>query len=259
MAIAGKSLDDNALLAAASLNNLAVVYNGRHEYSRAEPLLLRALEIMERVLGPDSPQFALALQNLGLIAQEQDKDYPKALSFYSKAAALLEKDGLADTPRAAGILNNMANVYKSMGNYAKAAELHAVVHGIAETQLGPYGQLTMISLGNLGQYAHAAAGDLDRALDYQQQTDATIEKNLTLNLAVGSERQKLAYFDSLSARTSRTISLQTGMAAGAPGSVEMAALAVLQRKGRVLDAMSGSFAWRCGSDRGRKTREYLTN
>ena len=107
--------------------------------------------------------------------------------------------------------------------------------------MGPYSQLFLISLGNLAN-TYAAAGDLDRALDYQKQTDATIEKNLTLNLAVGSERQKLAYFDSLSARTSRTISLETGLAAGTPGSVEMAALALLQRKGRVLDAMSESFA-----------------
>jgi CHAT domain-containing protein len=241
LAIADKSLDDNALLAAASLNNLAVVYNGQKDYKRAEPLLNRSVEMVERTLGPDSPLLALQFQNLGLIAQERDRDYPKALDYYSRAAAMLVRDGSTETPRRAGILNNMANVYKSMGDYAKAAELHGVVHGIAERQLGPYSQLVLISLGNLAN-TYAAAGDLPRALDYQQQTDATIEKNLTLNLAVGSERQKLAYFDSLSARTSRTITLQTGLAASAPGSAEMAALAVLQRKGRVLDAMSQSFA-----------------
>jgi len=40
----------------------------------------------------------------------------------------------------------------------------------------------------------------------------------------------------------RTIWLQTGGASGIPAAPELAALAVLQRKGRVLDAMSGGFA-----------------
>jgi CHAT domain-containing protein len=241
LAIADKSLDDNALLAAASLNNLAVAYNSQKDYKRAEPLLNRSVEMVERTLGPDSPLLALQFQNLALIAQERDQDYPKALDYYSRAASMLERDGSAETPRRAGILNNMANVYKSQGDYAKAAEMHGVVHGIAEKQLGPYSQLTMISLGNLAN-TYAAAGNQQQALEYQQQTDAAIEMNLNLNLAVGSERQKLLYFDSLSARTSRTISLQSGLAAGAPAAAEMAALAVLRRKGRVLDAMSESFA-----------------
>jgi|HubBroStandDraft_4_1064222.scaffolds.fasta_scaffold2043056_2 hypothetical protein len=55
--------------------------------------------MIERTLGPDSPLLALQFQNLGLIAQERDKDYQKALDYYSRAAAMLVRDGSTETPR----------------------------------------------------------------------------------------------------------------------------------------------------------------
>jgi len=52
----------------------------------------------------------------------------------------------------------------------------------------------------------------------------------------------MAYFDSLSERTDRTISLQVSLAPESQAAARLAALAVLRRKGRVLDAMSLSLA-----------------
>src|SRR5437762_13908034 len=80
--------------------------------------------------------------------------------------------------------------------------------------------------------------DVPNAIKIQKLTDEVIENNLALNLAIGSERQKLAYFDSLSDRTDRTISLHVNMAPGDSTARDQAVLAILQRKGRVLDAMS---------------------
>ena len=239
--IATDHLAPETPLVARALNNLGVLYNSRKAYDQAEPLLERSVAILETAFGPDSPELALELQNLGLIAQEKRKDYPKALELYSRARRLLDKAEGSEGFRVLGILNNMANVYKQMGDYAKAVNLHQQVNSIAERQLGPYAQFSLISLGNLAR-TYASADDSDNALKYQELVDEAIEKDLVLNLAIGSEREKLAYFDSLAERTSRTISLQVGLARAEPRAASLGALVVMQRKGRVLDAISGAFA-----------------
>ena len=69
-----------------------------------------------------------------------------------------------------------------------------------------------------------------------------IERQLELQLAVGSERQKLAFVNSVAERTERTLSLHLREAPADPGAAALAALVLLQRKGRVLDAMADTFA-----------------
>src|SRR4030095_6331929 len=63
-----------------------------------------------------------------------------------------------------------------------------------------------------------------------------------LNLAVGSEREKFAYLNNLSSRSSRAISLHIELAPHDPAARDLAVTAVLRRKGRGQDAMSQSFA-----------------
>jgi CHAT domain-containing protein len=81
-------------------------------------------------------------------------------------------------------------------------------------------------------------GDVNNAIKFQALTDEALEKNLALNLATGSERQKLAFYDTVAERTDRTVSLQVRLAPDSQPAVRLAALAALQRKGRVLDVMS---------------------
>ena len=55
------------------------------------------------------------------------------------------------------------------------------------------------------------------AIAFQRRADAILEAQLALNLAVGSERQKLAFVSSVSERTDRTISLHLREAPGESG------------------------------------------
>ena len=59
-------------------------------------------------------------------------------------------------------------------------------------------------------------------------------------MAIVSERAKLAFAETVLERTGRTISLSVGAASEDPSAAELAALVLLQRKGRVQDAMSNS-------------------
>ena len=52
---------------AASLNNLAALYDTQGLYAQAEPLFKRSLAIREQALGPDHPDVAASLHNLAAL------------------------------------------------------------------------------------------------------------------------------------------------------------------------------------------------
>jgi len=68
---------------AATLNNLAGLYNNMGEYEKAFPLCQRALEIKEKVLGPQHPDIATILNNLAELHRHMG-EYEKALPLYLK-------------------------------------------------------------------------------------------------------------------------------------------------------------------------------
>jgi CHAT domain-containing protein len=77
---------------------------------------------------------------------------------------------------------------------------------------------------------------------FQLRASAVSERNIALNLATGSERQKLAYLAALSGQADQTISLHLHAAPNDPTARSLAATTILQRKGRALDAMSDSLS-----------------
>ena len=100
-----------------------------------------------------------------------------------------------------------------------------------------YTVLTLTSLARL----YAIKGDVGRAIEYQRRISAVEEKIIPLNLTIGSERQKIAYFTQLQ-KPDRVISLHAGLAGDNADARDLAATTVLQRKGRVLDALSDSLS-----------------
>ncbi len=240
LAIAEKTLapDDFSLIAL--VHNLGNFYIAMRDYDRAVPLLERALAMVEKKFGPDHPYVVPPLQNLGTIARQR-KQYDRALELLWRAEAVREKTIGKQTPQTASILINIANVYTSQGQYAKAIEFDGQARDILETAVGHYHSLTVMALGNIAR-TYTAHGDLPQAVDYQTRYDTALEKNIELNLALGSEREKLAYAGSITEHTDRTLSLCLIQAPGNPAACELAAAVILQRKGRVLDAMSGSLS-----------------
>ena len=231
-----KTGDTESVLYASLQNNLGEVYRRRGDFAAAGPFYQRALEVGARVLGDDDYSLAIALQNLGIVARER-KDYETAVAYYARAQSIRERIVGPDHPDVAQILNNLAIVYRNTGDIRKSLDMHLQALGIWENAAGPYQQATLIAVGNIAR-TYAAMADMTMALAYQRRADLIIEKELALNLAIGSERQKLAFVASVAERTDRTISLHLNQAPHDPVASDLAALVVLQRKGRVLDAMA---------------------
>lgn len=222
------------------LNNLAVIYRQKKDYARAEEFFRRALAMCEQQRGPESTDVARILSNLALVAHGRH-EYTSALAYYARALSIHERLGGPDHPDLATILNNLAVVYQATGDDPRSLAAHFRALRIRERTVGENHPGTLQSVGNIA-LMYWLAGDLGLAVAYQRRADAIVEAQLALNLAVGSERQKLALLKSTSQRTDRTISLHLNEAGGNPDAGALAALILLQRKGRVLDAMTRSFA-----------------
>jgi CHAT domain-containing protein len=240
LAIAEKYLEPDHFLNMALPHNLGDTYLNAGDYDRAEALTERALKAAEKKYGPEHPNITNSLQNLGSIARYR-KQYSRALELLWRAEKIREKSLGPRHQRTLSLLINIGNVYKDQGDLTRALELYHQALDALEGTAGPYHDYTLMALANLAT-VYSIQGDMPRALEFQARADQVVEKQIELNLAVGSERHMLAYSDWLSDRTDRTITLHLQKFPDSPVAREMAALAVLQRKGRVLDASSETIA-----------------
>jgi CHAT domain-containing protein/Tfp pilus assembly protein PilF len=237
--IAGKHFEPDSLTMANILNNLGSLYLDTREYSRAEPYFRQVLAIYEKTIGVENDRYSNTLQNLGVVLRAK-KDYPRALEVQERALAIREKTLGKEHLYLAPLLSNIANVYHAMGNDTKALEIQRRAREIAEKGGGLHHVWAITSLGNIARY-YMALGDAANALAFQTISEQRSETALAFDLAIGSERLKLLQLEALEEKTSRTISLNVNLAPAEPKAAALAALVLLQRKGRVLDAMSDSF------------------
>jgi CHAT domain-containing protein/Tfp pilus assembly protein PilF len=240
LAIAEKVLapDDTSLIGA--INNLGDFYSLVKDYQHAEPLLERALAMAEKKYGPEHYYVSIPLQNLGAIARTTGH-YQRARELLTRAKAIREKTLGGMHQETLSLTINIGNLYSSEGNYAKALELFREAwEGLVRT-VGPYHRLSLMALANIAA-VYTALGDFAHALEYGTRYNEVLEKNIGMNLALGSEREKLAYVEVAFRPTSRTISLNLRNAPEEKSARDLAALVSLEQKGRVLDAMSGSIS-----------------
>ncbi|MBI4646685.1 MAG: tetratricopeptide repeat protein [Bacteroidia bacterium] len=125
-----ETLGGNHPFYAQSLNNLAGLYQAKGNYPAAEPLYLEAKKLRKEILGEKHPDYATSLNNLALLyyamgnsaSSEKDRagKYAAAEHLYVEAKniwkeVLGEKHSLYATS-----LNNLAVLYKAMGNSASS-------------------------------------------------------------------------------------------------------------------------------------------
>jgi CHAT domain-containing protein len=240
LAIREKALGREHTDVASSLNNLAGTFFDREMYEKAEPLYRRAIEIRERIAGPEDVSLVNPLSNLA-DSHTLRGDYEKAEPIYHRALKILEKKVGPYHPQYGYPLEGLARLHYFRGEYEEATQLYLRALEIRERSVGLHHPEVAASLTQIAAL-FAGKGDIYGAVNYQSRANEIGDRKLALDLVIGSERQKLAYLAVQSKQTDQTISLHFQYAPQDSTARSLAANAVLQRKGRALDAMSDSFA-----------------
>ena len=156
-----------ALKEADELNTRVIKLYQAGKYAEAIPLAQQALEIREKVLGPDHPKVAASINNLANLYQAIG-DYAKAELFFRRSLGIAEKALGPDHPSVATVLNNLAELYRAMGDYAKAEPFYLQALEISEKALGPEHRDVAASLNNLAQLYYAIGDDAKAEPLYQR-------------------------------------------------------------------------------------------
>jgi CHAT domain-containing protein/Tfp pilus assembly protein PilF len=240
LTIREKELGPNHPVVAITLDNMGALYRGRRDYNKAESVLQRALAIREKAYGPDSPAVAETLRSLGM-SYRQKGDYSQAEPFYQRSLAIYEKVLGPDHPEVGNMLVNLGELYKVEGDYARAEPLLERALTLFEKALGPY-HTAIASVFDILTLVYEGAGNIAKAVASQRRAGDVRELDISLNLATGSERQKLIYLATLSYEIDQAVALHLRSAPQDISASRLALTTVLRRKGRALDAMAESIA-----------------
>jgi CHAT domain-containing protein/Tfp pilus assembly protein PilF len=220
-----------------TLNNLGLLYWRQDDnYAKAAEYFRRAEIIFEKFDGPESFPVAQTLGNLGIMAKHMG-DYKGAEQYYQRSLAIEEKIFGPNSLQLEVTVESLGVLYSDHGEYARGEPFLLRALQITEDSRGPEHPEVGRILRNLFKL-YSAAGNLARARECWQESAAVEEKDLPLNLEIGSERQKLDYFDPYMTTLDTVISFQLRLDPENNASRELAATMVLQRKGRILDAMA---------------------
>jgi CHAT domain-containing protein/tetratricopeptide (TPR) repeat protein len=172
-------------MVADSLNQIAILFDDKTDYARAEPPNVRALAIREKALGPDHPDVARSLFNLAWLAKVKE-DFQTSESLYRRALDIQERALGPDHSEVATILNDLALLYHDKGNFDEAIRVNERVLAIREKALGPDDDGVAKALHNVAN-AYANKGDYVQAEALMRRALAIWEK------AFGPDHPEVAF------------------------------------------------------------------
>ena len=150
---------------ATGLQSLAAIDLYMGDYAKAEPLLLKALDLSEKELGPQHPNTGGVMEALGVLYDEMG-DFARSESYFQRALSVQEIDPGPNHPDTAITLESFGFHYMNMGDYDKALSYCTRALTIQEKRLGPDDPEVAKTLGKLGaiyenthNFAQAAALD----------------------------------------------------------------------------------------------------
>jgi tetratricopeptide (TPR) repeat protein len=152
------------------------------DFRAARPLSERALKIREQILGPDHPEIAASLNNLGRLLHELG-DLAGARPYLERALAIRQQVLGPDHPDTAASLNNLGYLLHDQGDLVGARPYLERALAIRQQVLGPDHPDTAASLNNFGRLLHHQ-GDL-----------AGARRNYERALAIWEQALGADYFD----------------------------------------------------------------
>lgn len=169
--VASVEKSDNGRELAAALNNLGQVHAGQGRDDLAEPLYKRAIALMEKSLGLETPLLSAELTNLAALYQRQGR-FTEAEPLFKRALAVSEKGLSREHPDVGRALNNLATLYVKQERQAEAEPLFQRALAIYQKAAGPEHPAVATVLNNIGQ--------VDRDLNRDADAEAPIKRSLAI-------------------------------------------------------------------------------
>ena len=168
--------DEQSLVKAQRLMEKASNLRKGGKYDDALALTEQALNLRERVLGPDHTDVAHTLHLLAVIYDDKS-DYDKAEPLNVRALAIREKVLGLEHPDVAQSLFNLAWIYKVRQQFVKAESTYLRVLAIQEKALGPYHSSVATTLNDMA-VLYNQTGKYDLSIQVNQRVLAIREKAL---------------------------------------------------------------------------------
>lgn len=155
------------------LNESGVYLGIRAEFASSKNCYERALAILEKVHGPNHPQVATAVNNLGSVLEELG-DLVGARAHYERALAIDEATYGPDHPQVAIRVNNLGSVLLELEDLAGAKAHFERALAMGEATFGLNHPKVALRLNNLGRVLNDL-GDLAGAKAHLQRARAIDE------------------------------------------------------------------------------------
>ena len=131
------------------LNESGLFLNSRAQFTEAKKNYERALAIDEAVYGPDHPDVAIRVSNLGGVLRDLG-DLKGAKKNYERALAIGEAAYGPDHPGVATHVGNLGGVLQALGDLQSAKKNYERALAIGEAAYSPDHPTVAIRVGNLG-------------------------------------------------------------------------------------------------------------
>jgi eukaryotic-like serine/threonine-protein kinase len=186
---AARAGEEDPVMQARLLANLAAVQRAAGSYREAKTLNEEALVLRERALGSEHPDVATSLNNLGLVLAILGR-LEEAKAMHERALGVRERALGPDHPHVASSLDNLAAVHRSAGQYEQAKALNQRARTIWEAALGPDHPSLAVNLNALAELhivmqSHEEARAVsERALEIREKTFGPDHPSVAFSLDV---------------------------------------------------------------------------
>jgi CHAT domain-containing protein len=176
MAIRQKKLPADHIEVANTLYNLARVYEGESELSKALELHQQSYKIRRSKFPDDNPTISNSLSAIGNVYQKFGNN-DRALEYYLRALEIRKKTLGEGHTNVAASYYNIGNLYNSMFDYHSALQYYQQGNRIMEKNLGASSDVLITYLAATGK-AYGMLGEKEKAVEYIQSSKELAEKNL---------------------------------------------------------------------------------
>ncbi len=201
-----RELQDQPEIQATLMTTMGNVYRNLGLYEQSSPLLEKAVELMEQMLGRDHPDVAGGFYNLSLL-REMEAKFEEALGLAERALDIYDRSYGAEHPLTLKATNNVGQIYWRMGRFDEAEMFLGRALEGRKKVLGPESHDVASSFNDLANLADDR-GQYDKAETYYKGALEIYEKSPDQSqLNIAACLMNLAYFYDSQGKTAEVESL----------------------------------------------------